>query len=65
MKIATALTFLSLGAVSAFGLQASSPVTGAIRSKAAFGAVNKALVQPIGLDGQRLGGNDFVSLLLS
>lgn len=59
MKIATALTFLSLGAVSAFGLQASSPVTGAIRSKAAFGAVNKALVQPIGLDGQRLGGNDF------
>lgn len=60
MKIATALTFLSLGAVSAFGLQSSTPATSnTIRSKAAFGGQKRALVQPIGIDGQRLGGNDF------
>lgn len=59
MKISSALLLLSLGAVSAFGLQTSSTTTNAIRAKAAFGGANKALVQPIGLDGQRLGNNDF------
>jgi len=64
MKIPSAILLLSLGAVSAFGLQASPSVGNAIRSRAGFANVNQALVQPIGLDGQRLGGNDFVSLEL-
>lgn len=59
MKIATALTLLSLGAVSAFGLQTSTNVASGIRSKAAFGRTNKPMVQPIGIDGQRIGSNDF------
>ena len=63
MKISSALAFLSLGAVSAFGLKPSSPITNAgVASKAAFGG--KAMVQPIGIDGQRLGNNDFVSSIL-
>lgn len=62
MKISTALAFFSIGAVSAFGLKPSSPITKAIRAnKAAAFPQNKAasLVQPIGIDGQRLGANEF------
>lgn len=59
MKISSALTFLSLGAASAFGLKPSSHIGNPVASKAAFGG--KAMVQPIGIDGQRLGSNDFVS----
>jgi len=57
MKISSALVLLSLGAVSAFGLKPSTSVANAVGSKAAFGG--KAMVQPIGVDGQRVGGNDF------
>ena len=65
MKISSAIAFLSLGAVSAFGLKPSSPITNAatVASKAAFGG--KAMVQPIGIDGQRLGNNDFVSSIVN
>mmetsp|Transcript_17707 Transcript_17707/g.20156 ORF Transcript_17707/g.20156 Transcript_17707/m.20156 type:complete len:391 (+) Transcript_17707:177-1349(+) len=61
MKISTALVFFSLGAASAFGLQPSSPkavLSSSSRSPFA-GKNNNALVQPIGIDGQRLGGNTF------
>ena len=61
MKISSALVFLSLGAVSAFGLQPSPSATSTTRTRSPFGKPAKALVQPIGLDGQRLGGNEFVS----
>ncbi len=61
MRISSALVFLSLGAVSAFGLKPSSPLTNVVApNKAGFGG--KAMVQPIGVDGQRLGNNDFVSV---
>ena len=63
MKISSALALLSLGAASAFGLKPTTPIANTVASKAAFGG--KALVQPIGVDGQRLGNNDFVSYLLA
>ena len=61
MKISSVIALLSLGAVSAFGLQPSTPITSGVQSKSAFGGRQNALVQPIGIDGQRLNNNDFVS----
>ncbi len=63
MKIPTTLILVSVGAASAFGLQPSQSFTNSIKSNnVAYGASGKALVRPIGLDGQRLGCDAFVSL---
>eukprot|EP00558_Chaetoceros_sp_UNC1202_P005318 CAMPEP_0197235786 /NCGR_PEP_ID=MMETSP1429-20130617/3114_1 /TAXON_ID=49237 /ORGANISM="Chaetoceros sp., Strain UNC1202" /LENGTH=389 /DNA_ID=CAMNT_0042694469 /DNA_START=33 /DNA_END=1202 /DNA_ORIENTATION=+ len=52
-----AIIALSLGATSAFGLNPTKTATSTIRSTP-FAARNKAMVQPINLDGQRM-KNDF------
>ena len=55
-----AIATLFLTAVSAFGLQPSSPATKAVRRNGAFGGQKQAMVQPINLDGKQI-GSEFVS----
>jgi hypothetical protein len=62
MKFSAAILVLSFGAVSAFGLQPNTSAAASIRANAPFttGRNNKAMVQPIGLDGKRM-DTEFVS----
>lgn len=54
MKFSVSIIVLSFGAVSAFGLQPNTSAAASIRSNVAFTGRNKAMVQPIGLDGKRM-----------
>ena len=56
MKLVALATLCLLGAVSAFGLQTNTnnALNTNIRSSTPFIGRNKAMVQPIGIDGQRL-----------
>lgn len=62
MKFSAAILVLSFGAVSAFGLQPNTSAAASIRANAPFTGRNKAMVQPIGLDGKRIDA-EFVSFL--
>lgn len=62
MKFSASILVLSFGAVSAFGLQPNTSAAASIRSNVAFNGRNKAMVQPIGLDGKRMDA-EFVSSL--
>merc|ERR1719157_159719 len=50
---------LSLGAASAFGFKTSSPAGINVRTNAPFVAREKAMVQHLGVDGQRMNVDDF------
>jgi len=50
---------LSLGAASAFGFKTSSPTGINVRTNAPFVAREKAMVQHLGIDGQRMNVDDF------
>lgn len=54
MKFSVSIIVLSFGAVSAFGLQPNTSAAASIRANAPFTGRNKAMVQPIGLDGKRI-----------
>lgn len=66
MKLVVLATLCLLGAVSAFGLQTNTnnALNTNIRSSTPFIGRNKAMVQPIGIDGQRLnnGANNNIAL---
>jgi len=61
MKFSTSIAFLALSVSAASAFNPSTVATGAIRAKVPFaGRQNKALVQPIGIDGKRINsGADF------
>ncbi len=60
MKFSTSIAFLALSVSAAAAFNPTSTINSAVRSKAPF-AQKKALVQPIGIDGQRVNNNSIVS----